>query len=456
MTYVEPKKKYATKAEVAHRIVRTARKGLHQNQGVRLIYCFLLMTQQETKRGRVWWWVLAGVVVCVALVIYLRSQRSVIHIRAAQVERQDLISTLSTNGKVQPTKDFEPRAPISTSVEKVFVHLNQDVSKGQELVLLSDEDARKQLAGGLATLAQAQATLHNMEAGGNGDELASQNGEMMAAQSQLRNSQAAVESLEKLQAQGAASANEVAAAQHRVEAARAKIAELQMRKTSRYNNSDLAAQRALVTQAQAEVAAAQSSLAGVNVRAPFAGTIYSLPATPLGAVNSGDVLLGEADLNHLLVHAYFDEPEIGKLVNGQAVKITWSAKPSMAWHGHIVQAPTSIINYAETRNVGECLISIDDNHGDLLPNTNVTVTVTTQQRYNVLSLPREALHTDGARNFVYRLENGRLQKTSIVPGAVSLTRFEVVSGLNDGDAVALGTANDTEMKDGLRVKVQQP
>jgi len=109
-----------------------------------------------------------------------------------------------------------------------------------------------------------------------------------------------------------------------------------------------------------------------------------------------------------------------------------------------------------TRNVGECLISIDDNHGDLLPNTNVTVTVTVQQRYNVLSLPREALHTDGARNFVYRVQNGRLIKTQIVPGAVSLTRFEVVSGLNDGDAVALGTMGDTEMKDGLRVKLLEP
>jgi len=211
-----------------------------------------------------------------------------------------------------------------------------------------------------------------------------------------------------------------------------------------------------VAQAQAEVSAAQSVLGGVNVRAPFAGTIYSLPVTPLGLVNAGDVLVAEADLKHMLVHAYFDEPEIGKLANGQAVKIVWSAKPNLAWHGHIVQAPTSIIEYAGTRNVGECLISIDDNHGDLLPNTNVTVTVTLQQKYNVLSLPREALHTDGASNYVYRVVDGRLVKTAIVPGAVSLTRFEVVSGLSGGDTVALGTTSDTEMKDGLRVKIQQP
>jgi len=82
--------------------------------------------------------------------------------------------------------------------------------------------------------------------------------------------------------------------------------------------------------------------------------------------------------------------------------------------------------------------------------------VTLQQVYNVLSLPREAMHTDGPRSFVYRVVEGRLVKTAIVPGAVSLTRFEVVSGLSDGDSVALGTTSDTEMRDGLRVRIQQP
>src|SRR5258707_2963396 len=46
-------------------------------------------------------------------------------------------------------------------------------------------------------------------------------------------------------------------------------------------------------------------------------------------------------------------------------------------------------------------ISVDDARGELLPNTNVIVTVTTAQRFNALSIPREALHTDGG-DFVDR------------------------------------------------------
>ena len=64
--------------------------------------------------------------------------------------------------------------------------------------------------------------------------------------------------------------------------------------------------------------------------------------------------------------------------------------------------PTTITTYGTTRNVGESLISVDDPDGVLLPNTNVTVTVTEVRHENVLSLPREALQTKGLSNYVFQ------------------------------------------------------
>jgi hypothetical protein len=37
---------------------------------------------------------------------------------------------------------------------------------------------------------------------------------------------------------------------------------------------------------------------------------------------------------------------------------------------------------------------------------------------------------------------------------VTLTRVEISSGLNAGDQVALGTTSESDMNNGLRVKVQ--
>ena len=67
----------------------------------------------------------------------------------------------------------------------------------------------------------------------------------------------------------------------------------------------------------------------------------------------------------------------------------------------------------------------------------MTITVTEAQRPNVLSVPREALHTDGAKNFVYRIVNGRLTVTPVVVGLVNTTAVEIVSGLSANDIVVL-------------------
>jgi HlyD family secretion protein len=190
------------------------------------------------------------------------------------------------------------------------------------------------------------------------------------------------------------------------------------------------------------------------VRAPFAGTVYSLPVAQYDFVQAGQALINVADLTKLQIRAYFDEPEIGKLAAGQPVTITWEAKPNLLWHGHVKQAPTTVITYG-TRNVGECLITVDDARGDLLPNTNVTVRVTTARHNNVLSVPREALHTEGSVNFVYKIVNHKLVRTpvEIAPNAVvNLTRAEISSGLNEGDVIALGATNEVDLSNGLTVK----
>ena len=224
-------------------------------------------------------------------------------------------------------------------------------------------------------------------------------------------------------------------------------------KGARYSTDDLRAQKAQVAEAQAAVNAAQSAYAGVDVRAPFAGTVYALQVTQYQFVAAGETLVQVANLRKLQIRAYFDEPEIGQLRVGQPVTIGWQAKPNQLWHGHVMEVPTTIITYGGTRNVGECLISVDDADGVLLPNTNVTVTVTELEHKNVLSLPREALQTQGMNNYVYRILGDHLVKTPVNVGLSNNERFEVTGGLNEGDLVALGATSEVELTDGLRVKV---
>ena len=114
------------------------------------------------------------------------------------------------------------------------------------------------------------------------------------------------------------------------------------------------------------------------------------------------------------------------------------------------------MTYNGSRNVGACLISIDDAHGSLIPNIDVTVRVTTSEHLNVLSVPREALHSEGGNNYVYKVVAGKLVKAPITvhEGDVNLTRVGISGGLQQGDVVALEATTDVDLSDGMRVKAQ--
>lgn len=377
--------------------------------------------------------------------------REVVDVRVAAVNHQNLLSTVSTNGKVEPIEEFQAHAPAPGVVAKVYVQVGQKVKKNDLLIKMNDADAVSRLAAAHAALRSAQVTIQDLEQGGSQEERLGFAGDTNKAKLQQEQASRDLAALQALHQKGAASASEVAAAQQRLQSANAALQSIQLRSTQRYSPADQARAKAQLNEAKAALAAAQNSYAGVNIRAPFPGTVYSIPVSAYDFVPAGEDLLDVADLNRIQIRAYFDEPEIGKLSIGQAVKIVWDAKPTQTWHGHISRAPTTVITYG-TRNVGECIIAVDDARGDLLPNTNVTVTVTTSQRFNVLSIPREALHTEGASDFVYRVMAGKLVRTPVVVGVVNLTRVEITSGLSEKDTVALSATSNRDLANGLAVK----
>lgn len=414
------------------------------------------MAETSSNRSRVWITLVVLLIAAGLLYSLLPASRDRVVVRTAKVDRQPLVNTVATNGRVEPLVDYQPRAPIPSVIQALPVKLGQQVVRGQELVRLDASEAQSKIAAAQATLTGAVATLNNMRAGGTRDELLSQRSDLANAQAQQQDAARSLASLKALQAQGAASANEVASAQQKLSDAQARVNQLQTRLHGRYSGADLAAQQAQVAEARSQLEAARSGYSGLDVHSPISGTVYALPYARYDFVPAGDPLVNVADLHKLQVRAYFDEPEIGKLSPGQPVAISWEARPDRTWHGHVTQAPTTVITYNGTRNVGVCLISIDDADGELIPNINVTVRVTTSQHLDVLSVPREALHTEGNNNFVYRVIQNRLVKTPVVvrAGDVNLTRVAISGGLQLGDVVALGATTDVDLSDGMRIKMQ--
>lgn len=385
-------------------------------------------------------------------VVAIRSiTRERVSVRTAQVTYKDLVKSFSTNGKVELVDDFEAHAQAAGQVQDVYVDAGDKVKAGQLLLKMDDKYALSNLAHAQSQLQAAQLAVSDIEHGGSQDERTTAAGDLSRAQLQRQQDADDLAARQKLLQQGAASQAEVDAAQHRVQVDDNLIHSIQQRSTQRYGDADRARAQAQLADARAGVVAAQRSYDTVDIRSPFAGTVYSLPVAQYDYVSSGDDLVYVADLTKKKVVAYFDEPDIGNLAVGQPVKIAWEAKPGITWQGEISQVPTTIKEYL-TRFIGECLINVDDAAGILEPNANVNVTVTTAQHAHVLSVPREALRYDGAQAYVFRIENGRLVRTLVTTGIINKNDAEITSGLSEGDVVATSATTPRDLTNGLEVK----
>jgi len=378
--------------------------------------------------------------------------RDRLEIHAFPAGHQPLMSTIATNGRVEPEENYELHSPIATTVKAVYVQPGDVVAAGKLLMVLDDTLARARLASAASGVKAAQAALEAATHNG------SQQERQMAAADQARarlerdEAQRNLELLTKLKATGAASASEVAAAQERLDAAQASLSASKLGASDRYSPAEIDRARAALSDAEASLAEARQVLEQTEVHAPVTGTVYSLDAYPTDFVEEGKLLMQMADLHHERIRAYFDEPEIGKLALNQKIQIRWNAKEGRIWNGHIERTPVTVINLG-TRSVGEVLVKIDDPDDELLPDTNVNVTATTSTQANALTIPREALRSENGKDYVFKVAGGELRRTPVTIGALNLTQVAILTGLAEGDIVATGTVNGQPLHEGVPVKV---
>jgi HlyD family secretion protein len=411
------------------------------------------MAEARTQKSRRGLWIGAVVVLLAVFLTARYFLRDRLPVRLAQVTRTTLKSTVSNNGRVEPVSNDPIFSPVATTVKAVYVQEGDVVPAGKLLITLDDVQARAQVAAAESAVKSAQASLD--AATHNGTQAERQTSAAEIEQGRLAQDQAQhnLDALTQLVATGAAAQGEVIAARERLQTAQASLRAAEQSAQSRYSPAEVARAQAGLADAEAALASAQNVEARTSIRAPFAGTVYSLDTAVGDYVepNPEKPLLQIADLSHERVRGYFDEPDLGHLAIGEAAEIRWDAKPGREWHGHIIRLPASVVPYT-TRNVGEVLIDIDGSDDGLLPDTNVTVTVTTSSEENALSMPREALHEQNGKYYVFKAVNGELKRVDITIGTPSLTEVPILSGLNEGDSVATGTTNGQSLQEGIPIK----
>jgi HlyD family secretion protein len=402
---------------------------------------------------RKYWPVLAFLALLLTWWGFSRGETAVtLHFSSAH--RITIVSTVSTNGKVEPVQWAAARAETAGVVRRVAVERGQKVLAGQELVALDTTSARSDLEAALAKEHEARAEATTLGQGGKPQTVADLTDSIASAQVAIEVAQRNYEATQRLAAKQAATKLQLQDAKDVVDRATLHLTALKDQKQTLVTASDRTVAEAKLRDAESTVALARHKLQLASVVAPMTGTLYQFDVKVGAYLQPGDLAGLVGQLDQVKVIVYVDEPDLGRVALDMPVTITWDARPNQKWTGRVDRLPTQVIALG-TRTVGEVTTVVDNPDHDLLPGVSVNVLIISKTVNDALSIPRSALHTQNGGTGVYKLSDKKIVWVPVVTGISDVNNVQVVSGLADGDRVADRVVQpaDAEIRNGMTVKV---
>ncbi len=367
---------------------------------------------------RRWLWLLALLALVPLAWSVLRSPAR--RVNAARVTRGPLVVSVTTNGTVEPVHELEVRARLEGRILET-PEAGAEVKPGGILLRLDAAPVSAALAAARSERLAAEDSLR-------------------VARDELARARHRAEADARLLEQGAVTAESAAESRAALADARTRLAALEREVPLRLHSLDL----------RIEELSAQQSAALVT--APFAGTIYRADRRKGEMVRPGDPVLWLADLTDLRVRANVDQTDLGRVHEGQAVRIRSNAFPDRTWNGKVTEVVPRVVE-KESRAVAESLVHVEPPTGGLVPGMSVDVEIVVEDLPAALQVPPEAIFVSGARTFVYRIGEGRVRDVPVHLGRSTAQAVEVADGLAEGDRVVLGPVSD--LQDGARVTLER-
>ena len=372
------------------------------------------------------------------------SESSTPQYMTARVDRGNLRNTVTATGALQAVTTVQVGSQASGTIAALYADFNSVVKKGQVIAQLDPSTAKAQVEQARANLQQARASLANARAAvvnaraGVSDAQA----RGLAARSTVQNNQAGVSGAEanvavlKAQQDDALSLMkqqesllkagviaqreyDVAVTTYKTAEARYNqaVAQLNQAKSSEQSSSTagIAQSQAAIEQSQAQVQQAQAQVAQAQAQVQQAEAALSVSqvnlshttiASPIdGVVVSRDVNVGQTvaaslsaptlftianDLTQMQVIANIDQADIGLVEQAKSVKFSVDAFPGKEFEGKIEQLRLNPVNVQNvvTYNV---VINVENPEQKLKPGMTANLTITIDERNNVLKVPNSAL-----------------------------------------------------------------
>ena len=394
------------------------------------------------KSKKFWIWLSIGGTVVVAvlgvLLVRLASGTSIDANKIGKVTRGDVARSVVATGKIQPITKVEVKSKASGIVEKLYVDINYNVKKGQQLAQLDQQEIVAQVAAQRAQLAAAEANVATYEANIEQDKVNAAAPDLPMYKTTLdRNREMQKEGVVSNQALDNANRDYLAALTRR-DNSKAQIG---------VDSARLKQAHAQVQQAQSGLKQLEEQLSYTTITAPMDGVILSRDVE-IGAAVSSILVLGstatlvmtEGDINEVYVQGKVDEADIAHVFMNQPARIKVESFRDRVFNGKVTKiAPLGV----EKDNVTtfEVRVSINNPGGELKANMTANAEIILDEHKGVLMVPESAVMYDNQKKASVEIPDKKQKegkrKIPVTVGLSNGSVTEILSGLKDGDQVVL-------------------
>jgi HlyD family secretion protein len=336
-----------------------------------------------------------------ATFLVTRNSAQTVEFVTAPASTGSIRTVVNATGTLQPVVTVQIGAQISGQVQEIYADFNTIVKPGQLLARIDPRNFQAQLTNSQAKVEAARAAVRNAEAQKSttaADIRAAQAG-IAEAQAELNNTQTLYQRAQELNAKGLLSQNDFDVARTNFETAGARYKQAQA--AAQLAQAKLAGAeaqieqvRAQLAQAEADLKQAQVNLEYTNIYSPVDGVVISLNVdvgqTIASSLQAPTLFTIANDLTQMQVNASIDEADIGNISNTAAVRFTVDAYPGETFRGriHEIRLNPSTVQNVVTYNA---ILDIENPELKLKPGMTANISITVEQREQVLKVPNLAL-----------------------------------------------------------------
>ena len=194
-----------------------------------------------------------------------------------------------------------------------------------------------------------------------------------------------------------------------------------------------------VTAARIEVEAARTTVYSLNIIAPFNGQVLSVDNRVGDTVNTGELSVNLADMNHLYVETQVDESDVANVKLGNQAEVTLDAVSGITLTGKVtaINPVGEVVSGLVKYTVRVDLDKVNDK--TFMPlGTTANVVIKTRGAAATLAVPIAAIQNDTNGEYVWVIQtDGSTARVDVVSGSIIGDLVAVTGDLKEGDSIQL-------------------